>query len=189
MVDKKTFTKDINYKEIVLHTVLVTAVLSMAVMAPNALQVFGPLFRDKNKYPRKKVNYYIDKKTWQLLREGYLKWSALSGKRKLALTRKGMFELYKFKDVLLKKEKWDGNWRVIIFDIPMEKAKSRGLLRRCLKTIGFIQLQKSVWVYPYKCKEAVDLIREHFKVGKEVVYMVVKKIESDVRLKKHFKLK
>jgi len=189
MTKRKAFTKEINYKEIILRTVLATTVLSMAVMAPNALQVFGPLFRDENKYPRKKIDYYIGKKTRQLLREGYVKWSAVAAGSKLALTRKGIFELHKFKDILKKKEKWDGNWRVIIFDVPMEKAKSRGMLRRCLKTIGFVQLQKSVWVYPYKCKEVIDLIREHFRMGKEVVYMVVRSIENDGSLLKHFKLK
>src|SRR3989344_9236435 len=46
--------------------------------------------------------------------------------------------------------KWDGKWRIIFFDIPEKKRRYRDELRSMLKTIGFKEFQKSIWIYPYK---------------------------------------
>ncbi len=43
-------------------------------------------------------------------------------------------------------QKWDGKWRVVIFDIPEEKRRIRDLFRRKLKHWGFKIWQQSVWV-------------------------------------------
>ncbi len=42
--------------------------------------------------------------------------------------------------------KWDGKWRIVIFDIPEQKRIVRNLFRRNLKKWGFKHLQKSVWI-------------------------------------------
>jgi phenylacetic acid degradation operon negative regulatory protein len=43
---------------------------------------------------------------------------------------------------------WDGRWRLVLFDVPMEQHVHRGRLRRYLHTKGFGCLQGSVWVTP-----------------------------------------
>jgi DNA-binding transcriptional regulator PaaX len=43
-------------------------------------------------------------------------------------------------------KKWDGKYRLIIFDIPEEKRTIRDLLRSKLKEFGCVGWQKSVWV-------------------------------------------
>lgn len=43
-------------------------------------------------------------------------------------------------------EKWDGKYRIVIFDIPEQKRLIRDLFRRNLKKWGFKHLQKSVWI-------------------------------------------
>lgn len=43
-------------------------------------------------------------------------------------------------------EKWDGKWRIVVFDIPESKRLIRNLFRRNLKKWGFKHLQKSVWI-------------------------------------------
>ncbi|KKR22442.1 MAG: Transcriptional regulator, PaaX family, partial [Candidatus Daviesbacteria bacterium GW2011_GWB1_39_5] len=45
----------------------------------------------------------------------------------------------------LKKEKWDGYFRVVIFDIPEKHRKVRNVFRYRLKEWGFKAWQKSVW--------------------------------------------
>lgn len=42
--------------------------------------------------------------------------------------------------------KWDGVWRVVIFDIPEQKRIIRDMFRRRLKHWGFSNWQQSVWV-------------------------------------------
>ena len=43
---------------------------------------------------------------------------------------------------------WDGKWRLVLFDLPMDRQVQRGRLRRYLRARGFGYLQGSVWVTP-----------------------------------------
>jgi len=49
-------------------------------------------------------------------------------------------------DFLGKEEKWDGKYRIVIWDIPEKKRRVRDLFRRRLRGWGFKHWQKSVWV-------------------------------------------
>lgn len=180
----KRSQKSINYKEIVLKVVFLSVVVSVSVVAPNALKMFD-LFFERGKR-KSSDTFRLRKETQKLIRSGFIKIE----NKKLKLTNKGIFELSKYKDVLVKKpKKWDKNWRVVIFDIPDKKKKSRDLIRLHLKQIGFLQMQKSVWVYPFPCDEIIKLIKNHFGMSVEVVYMIVRKIENDKQLKNYFKIK
>lgn len=54
-----------------------------------------------------------------------------------------MFPLFK-----LNLGQWDGKWRVVIFDIEEKKKVVRNFLRRKLVSLGFGQLQESVYISP-----------------------------------------
>jgi len=43
---------------------------------------------------------------------------------------------------------WDGRWRLVLFDVPMEQHVHRGRLRRYLRARRFGCLQGSVWITP-----------------------------------------
>lgn len=43
---------------------------------------------------------------------------------------------------------WDGRWRMVLFDIPVERNGHRERLRRYLRTRAFGCLQGSVWITP-----------------------------------------
>ena len=60
-----------------------------------------------------------------------------------------------------KLEKWDGKWRMVLFDIPNSKKKEREILRATLKRIGFAKYQESVFVLPYECKKEFDSQTPH----------------------------
>ena len=47
--------------------------------------------------------------------------------------------------------KWDGKWRVVIFDVPEKRRQVRDLLRENLKRWGFIAWQQSVWATKKDC--------------------------------------
>lgn len=51
-------------------------------------------------------------------------------------------------------QRWDGKWRVVIFDIPEKQRNLRDDLRLELKKLGFGCWQRSVWVTPF------DFVRE-----------------------------
>lgn len=111
-----------------------------------------------------------------------------NGKR-VYLIDKGALELLKFK-IQEARPEWDKKWRVIIFDIPEEKRKERDFLRKRLKWLGFRELQKSVWAFPYDIKKEIEdlLTICNFRTEGDIRALTVEKIESDRDLKKEFDL-
>lgn len=70
--------------------------------------------------------------------------------------------------------KWDGKYRIVIFDIPEQKRIIRNLFRRNLKKWGFKHLQKSVWISK---RNVFDKLNSYIKdLGLEKWVIV---IESD----------
>src|SRR5207249_465239 len=43
---------------------------------------------------------------------------------------------------------WDGQWRLVLFDVPTKQNTQRDRLRRYLRDKGFGYLQNSVWINP-----------------------------------------
>jgi len=85
--------------------------------------------------------------------------------------------------------RWDGKWRVLIFDIREQRRQVRERLRLLLQGAGFIRLQDSVWVHPYPCDEFVALVRAHLASGVvELRSLVAEALESDHALREHFGL-
>ena len=84
-------------------------------------------------------------------------------KTKITLTENGERKVlnYKLSEIKLKKGRWDGIWRIVIFDIPEKDRKGRNILRSKMQELGFYPLQKSVMVTPWKCKDEIDFIK-HF---------------------------
>ena len=85
--------------------------------------------------------------------------------------------------------RWDGKWRILMFDIREKRRRVRNRLRTLLQGAGFVYLQDSVWVYPYPCDEFVALVRAHLASGVgELRAIVADALESDRALREHFKL-
>lgn len=78
-----------------------------------------------------------------------------SGREEWHLTESGEKLVRRIKAKLSynKQQRWDGKWRLVIFDVPERIRDRRNLLRKELSTLGFYQLQKSVWVTPYPLPE------------------------------------
>ena len=49
--------------------------------------------------------------------------------------------------------RWDGKWRLVLFDYPQAKANARDKLRWHLRCRGFGYLQNSVWITPDSLEE------------------------------------
>lgn len=125
-------------------------------------------------------------KSLQRLRKRNLIFGERRGKRVIfALTDKGTKEAktIKLKLEMAKRNKWDGKWRIIIFDIPEKLRGKRDFLRQELNHFGFMQLQRSVWGYPYKLpQEFVDLWKDT-GIFQHCIILEVVGIENSARLK------
>jgi len=84
-------------------------------------------------------------------------------------------------------KKWDGKWRLVIFDIAQLKKFYREAFRGKLKELGFYPLQKSVWIYPFDCRDEFELLRDFFGLSeKEVRLIVTEDIGKDNWLREIF---
>ena len=112
------------------------------------------------------------------------------GSQTLILSEKGKLKAltYRFKEMKIKKENWDGKWRVVIFDIPERLRCGRDILRDKLKVLGFYELQKSVLVFPYECKNEIEFIVEFFGLKPYVRLGILEAIDNELHLKKNFNL-
>jgi len=93
------------------------------------------------------------------------------------------------RSVIPRKKLWDKKWRVVVFDVWESVRSKRDSLRYEIKNFGFIQLQRSVWIYPYECADFIELLKTNLSFGKNIRYLVVEKLDHDDKLKKHFRLK
>lgn len=112
------------------------------------------------------------------------------GVEKASLTDKGKAKslTYEFNALTLpKSKKWDKKWRLVLFDIPETKKKIRDALRRKLKALGFLEFQKSVFVYPYPCRDEINFILNFWAIPEHVHY-VEAPITSDHKLREHFRV-
>jgi len=141
------------------------------------------------KYPKKQMQRAFQnlkyKKLIEIVREDEKKF-------RVQLTNKGKIRARDFYFEALsiaKPEKWDGKWRVLIFDIPTKPKiynQAREALRKKIKDLGFYQMQKSVWVYPYECEDEILFIAELFQVQRHIEILTVEKLLYGKKMRKKF---
>ena len=170
----------------VLTTVAIAGFVAFAAVAGNALQLLKYL-------PNEKYNltYRAKSAAGRLVAKGYVVWVEKDGKKFLRITTAGrkMFAFEQAKVALQKqKMKWDGRWRMVVFDIPERRKSVRFRLCAVMREIGFIRMQNSVWVYPYDCEDFIALLKAELKIGKDVLYAISDTIERDKSLRRQFSL-
>ncbi len=171
----------------VLMTIGTLGVVTIAVVAPNALSLLGGTFKRKKYSPGQSIKRNIE----SLLRSGLIKQTHNEGGEKvLEVTKKGKWEIALRHQRIesSEKKKWDERWRVVVFDVPNTKEKVRKELRRGMKLYGFYMLQKSVWVYPYACDDFILLLKSHLGLSSDVLYLTSDYIENDKHLRKYFRI-
>ena len=87
-----------------------------------------------------------------------------------------------------RKEKWDGKWRMVSFDIPVYCTKGRKALVYRLKSGDFYELQDSLFVYPYDCEKEIKALAVLFKIEKYIRFGLLESIDGQEILLRHFKL-
>lgn len=180
--ESKRRAKKNELQKIILQTVKVAGLVSIALVAPNVIGAMVKLGLIQS--PRQ--GEVIGRASDRLVRKGLMEWRD----GKLRLTSKGERELLELELRAHTKRvrRWDKKWRVLIFDIPERRKGLRQKVRNTLQDIGFVRLQDSVWVYPYDCEDLMTLLKAGFRVGDDMLYMIVDSIERDSKLKDHFKL-
>lgn len=172
-----------NLQRIILESVATIGVLSVALVAPNVLTAMNKLGIIPN--PRRKE--YISSSASKLTKRGLMIFK--DGYYQLTKEGEKILRRWELSDYKLRKpKKWDGQWRIMIYDISEKKAIIRKQIAKLFTEAGLYRLQDSVWVYPYDCEDIIGLLKTDFGVGKEILYIVAREIENDRHLRDHFDL-
>ena len=96
---------------------------------------------------------------------------------------------YNLNEMAIKKPKrWDGKWRIVLFDIPEKIRKTRDIFRHHLNQLEFYEFQKSVFVHPFDCHDEIDYLIEFYNARKFVRFIVAESLDNELHLKKKFNL-
>lgn len=139
-------------------------------------QKFNPYLLKRN------IKRLYDQKVVEILK--------VNGEEMIKLTTKGRTKFLRFQleKLNLNGTKWDGRWRLVIYDISKFKRSQQNAFRNMIKNMNLLQLQKSVYITPYPCEEQISYLREYFGISEEVLYIRADKIENEEVYRKYFGL-
>lgn len=163
-----------------------TGLVLVAITAPNLFSAFAQLSGRKD-YRKSQIRRAFDHARKSQMIEikktgsGYAVMLTEKGKERMAKFRLGELHLPKAK-------KWDGKWRIVIFDIPEKYKPNRLVFQKKLKELGMAQMQKSVWVWPYDLQDEVDLMKEAYEIRPFVRLALAQNIDRQTDLLKFFNL-
>jgi DNA-binding transcriptional regulator PaaX len=125
---------------------------------------------------------------YNLRKRGLVEVVTKDGQKFLKLTERGELEVLLAKARIPFKIKWDGKWRVIIFDIPEDAKLQRNQFRDLLKKNNFKKLQASVYISPFPFnREAVSYLQQTGLI-KFIRMLKVEELDNDRDLRKKFNL-
>lgn len=144
-------------------------------------------------YKRRKNKKFQDT-FYYLRRKGYIRVESRRGEAHISLTaggvraaRRGYFKTHISTPRIPRK--WDGLWRLIIFDVPSHDHVKRNAFRLLIKRLGATFLQQSVWLYPYDCSEQIGFLKQFFELNDDQVRLIeATNIGDDKQFRKQFKV-
>jgi len=96
--------------------------------------------------------------------------------KKLEITSRGQKRLESILPKYEKKQKWNGNWYIVAYDIPENKRWLRDILRDNLVELGFGQLHKSLFICPYNFLGDVEKIVNEYHLSSYVLLAISNKL-------------
>lgn len=85
----------------------------------------------------------------------------------------------KYPHLFLKTEKWDGNWRMIVFDIPEKDRNRRDKLRNILVNLFCVPLFDSLWISPNNIFPLVENFGNTYHIESCLSYIIGTISEKD----------
>jgi len=126
---------------------------------------------------------------YRLQRAGLIRKYFDGKEQQIEILPKGKKQLktYIFQDLIIPQPvKWDKKWRIVVYDIADDKKDKRDVFRNKLENLGFLKLQESVYIYPFDCLQAINLIKNMYFLTPCVQYIVAERVETEIKLIKKF---
>ena len=151
--------------EIILSVLLATGVVAVAIMAPNALQIFK-YFKPQNAYERARI-----KRSVALLeRRKFIKKKEGGAGGYFTLTAAGKIRAMRRKIETMKiapQKNWDGKWRIVMFDISEEKRWRDARSIMLSRNWGAFSIKNQYSLFRFHAKQRLILS------GNVLVYEIV----------------
>lgn len=95
---------------------------------------------------------------YRLLNEKLMVVEGSGRARRYLVNEAGLEYLFaKFPKLKYQHYKWDEKWRLVVYDIQESKSRLRYRLRSELRRLGFVHVQKSVWITPFPVDTELEL--------------------------------
>ena len=85
-------------------------------------------------------------------------------------------------------KKYDGLWRILVFDIPKKKSGVRIVFVRHLQNLGLRFFQRSVWIHPYPFEKEVKKIANAYGITQYLSFITAVEIDRSAALRKEFQI-
>lgn len=189
MSRKKTTQKGFVSQETLLNLLKLGGIISVALIAPNALQIVKPFLKNEVVW----TNYYpssLTKTVNKLWRKGFVEIIESKNGQEVKLSRKGEREILRFNLNTIEIKvpaRWDGKWRIVFFDISEKRKYFRDFFSKKLKSLNFYLMQDSVFIHPFPCDKEIKFLREVLNVPHEVKIGTLDTVDNAEDLKIIFK--
>lgn len=171
-----------------LRWLAIVGLVCISASSPYFIRSLLANFKKWRKYPNKKISDAFS----NLKKQGLIEIQKKKHQIYIKLTEKGRKKagIFQINDLKIKKsKKWDGKWRIVIFDIAQFKKTYREAFRGKLKELGFYPLQKSVWIAPFDYEAEIDLLRDFFGLSEDETRLIItENIGNANKLKRIFNL-
>ncbi len=169
--------------KVILKSLLIGGAVVLVLSSPRAGQLITNYFKgDRKKFIRSVSSLKKSKHVNSYYKDGL---------EVIEITEKGKKRSlrYDFEEMKIDRPKsWDGIWRIVTYDISERRKRGRDQLVVKLKELGFYPYQKSIFVFPFRCRDEVDFMKEHLFLGDSIHYIEATHIDDEEGLKKKFEM-
>lgn len=74
---------------------------------------------------------------------------------------------------------WDGQWRIILLDLPESRKSERESLRYLLKKAGFVCLKNSAWISPFPLEHLFTNIKQDLGLTTEMMIITTAHLDPE----------
>ncbi len=169
----------------IIGAISVAGVLAVGALAPGVMGALGKM----KLIPQER--YRVKTTLGRMIQKEYVQMEKRGGKQYIKLTPKGeRFARMMQEGTIIPgaPSRWDGKWRIVTYDFHGQATVLRRRVRELLLAWGFSMLHQSVWIYPYDCEDLIFILKQEFKLGKGLLYIIAEEVENDLALRLHFKL-
>lgn len=168
---------------LLIHRILQQEEVEQEITAQDIISYYNPQDRFERNRVWKALKYLEEQNRIQLRRVDDSYFLEVTEAGELKIEEEEVWELR-----IRKPKRWDGKWRIVMFDVPMSLSKNRVLFKQKLEQLGFIQYQMSVFVFPFDCRGEVEQVATWCGVGKYIKYIVADEITDEDVLMHHFSI-